>query len=167
VIKRSIYQQHISSIIHHHNEHKEHNMYLQFSFYYGLQSLGYQQKLNRDTIPQEHQLYNARLNLHNSTPTEKRNQSSTYTNISIGTQPVSSATCVCMRPTSITACVCTRPVCTTTYVFLLSIRVFFTCKLRSSTTFSHIHFFLSLSNLNHNQSQHIYALQLILLNHII
>jgi hypothetical protein len=79
---RNIYQQHISSISHHHKEHKEQNMYVQFSFYYGLQSLGYQQKLNRVTTPQENPLYNARLNLHNSTPTEKRNQSSTDTNLS-------------------------------------------------------------------------------------
>jgi hypothetical protein len=32
-------------------------------------------------------------------------------------------------------------------------------KLRSSAAFSHIHFCFSLSNLNHNQSQHIQALQ--------
>jgi hypothetical protein len=32
-------------------------------------------------------------------------------------------------------------------------------KLRSSAAFSHIHFCLSQSNLYHNQSQHIYALQ--------
>jgi hypothetical protein len=37
----STYQQHISSTSHHHNEHKEHKMYVQFSFYYGLQSLGF------------------------------------------------------------------------------------------------------------------------------
>jgi hypothetical protein len=113
-------QQHISSISHHHKEHKEHKMYVQFSFYYGLQSLGYQQQLNRVTTPQEHQLYNARLNLHNSTPTEKRNQSSTDTNLSTGTRPVSSATHVCTCPTSSTTHVCTRPVCTTTCVCLLN-----------------------------------------------
>jgi outer membrane receptor for monomeric catechols len=67
-------------------------MYVQFSFYYGLQSLGYQQQMNRVTTPQEHHLYNERLDLHNSTPTKKRNQSSIDTNLSTGTRPVSSAT---------------------------------------------------------------------------
>jgi len=35
------YISNISSTSHHHNEHKEHKMYVQFSFYYGLQSLGF------------------------------------------------------------------------------------------------------------------------------
>ena len=90
----NIDQQHISSISHHHKEKKEHKMYVQFSFYYGLQSLGYQQQLNRVTTPQKHQLYNARLNLHNSAPTEKRNQSSTDTNMSTAMRRVSSEACL-------------------------------------------------------------------------
>ena len=81
----NIYQPQISSIIHHHKEHKEHKKYVQFYFHYRLQSLGYQQQLNRVTTPQENQLYNARLILHKSTPTEKRIQSSTDTNLSTGT----------------------------------------------------------------------------------
>jgi hypothetical protein len=134
-------------------------MYVQFYFYYGLQSLGYQQQLNRVTTPQEHQLYNARLSLHNSTPTEKRNQSSTDTNLSTGTRPVSSAARVCTCPTNSTTRVCTRPVCTTTCVCLLSNLGFsLHGKLRSFVALSHIHFGHSLSDLNQNQSQHIHAL---------
>jgi hypothetical protein len=116
----NIHQQHISLISHHHKEQKEHKMYVQFSFYYRLQSLGYQQQLNRVTTPQEQQLYNARLNLHNSTPTEKRNRSSIDTNLSTGTQLVSSATRVCTRPTNSTIHICMWPICTTACVCLLS-----------------------------------------------
>jgi hypothetical protein len=65
-----------------------------------------------------------------------------------------------MCPTSSTTRVCMRPVCTTTCVSLLSYLGFsLQDKLRSSATFNHIHLCLSLSNLNHNQSQHIQALQ--------
>jgi hypothetical protein len=124
----NIYQQHISSIIHHHQEHKEHKMYVQFSFYYELQSLAYQQQLNRVRTPQEHQLYNAIFNIHNSTPTEKRNQSSTDTNLSTGTRPVNSATCVCTRPTISTTHVCTQPVSTNSCVFLLKKQGFISKK---------------------------------------
>jgi hypothetical protein len=89
-----------------------------------------------------------------------RQHSSTDTNISIGTRPVGSVTHVCTRPTSSTTRVCTRPVCTTTCVSLLSYLGFsLQDKLISSTTFNHIHFCLSLSNMNHNQSQHIQDLQ--------
>jgi hypothetical protein len=48
-----MHQQHILSISHHHKEHNEHKMYVQFYLYYELQSLGYQQQLNRVTTPQE------------------------------------------------------------------------------------------------------------------
>ena len=57
--------------------------------------MGYQQQLNRVTTRQDHQLCNERLNLHNSTPTEKRNQSSTYTNLSTSTRYLSSAIDIC------------------------------------------------------------------------
>jgi hypothetical protein len=89
-----------------------------------------------------------------------RQQSSTDTNLSIGTRPVSSAIQVCTFPTNSTARVCTWPIHTTACVSLLSyLRFSLQDKLRSSTSFSHIPFCLSLSNLNHNQSQHIQALQ--------
>jgi hypothetical protein len=52
------------------------------------------------------------------------------------------------------------PVCTTTCVSLLSYLGFsLQDQLRSSATFNHILLCLSLSNLTHNQSQHIQALQ--------
>jgi hypothetical protein len=95
-------------------------MYVQCYFYYGLQSLGYQQQLNRVTTPQQHWLYNARLNLHNSKPTDKRNQSSTDTNLSTGTRTASNVTHVCTHPTSSTTCIYMRPVYTTACIFLLS-----------------------------------------------
>jgi hypothetical protein len=79
----------------------------------------YQQQLNRVTTPQENQLYNARLSLHNSTPTEKRIQSSTDTNISIGMRPVSSETHICTFPTNSTTYVCTRPIYTAACILLL------------------------------------------------
>jgi hypothetical protein len=89
-----------------------------------------------------------------------RQQSSTDINLSTGTRPVGSATRVCTRPTSSTTRVCTRPVCTTTCVSLLSYLGFsLQDELRSSATFNHILLCLSLSNLTHNQSQHIQALQ--------
>jgi len=86
-------------------------MYVQFSFFYRLQSLGYQRQLNRVTTQQEHQIYNARLNLHNSTPIKKMNQSSTDTNLSTSMRPVSSATRVCTCPTSRKTLVCMWPIC--------------------------------------------------------
>jgi hypothetical protein len=89
-----------------------------------------------------------------------RQQSSTDTNLSIGTRPVNSATHICMCPISSTGRVSMWPVYTTACVSLLSYLGFsFQDKLRSSVAFNHIHFCLSLSNLNHYQSQHIQALQ--------
>jgi hypothetical protein len=63
--------------------------------------------------------------------------------------PTSSTTLVCMRP-SLYCSLC-----------MPSEQLGFSLleKLKSYATFSHVHFCLSLSNLDHNQSQHIYALQ--------
>jgi hypothetical protein len=80
--------------------------------------------------------------------------------MSTGTQRFCSATRVCMCHTSSTTHVCTRPICTTTCISLLSYLGFsLQNELRSYANFNHILFYLSLSNLTHNQSQHIQALQ--------
>ena len=145
-------------------------MYVQFSFYYGLQSLGYQQQLNRVTTPQENQLYNARLNLHNSTPNEKRIKSPIDTNLSRGTGPISSATHVCTHPTSSTSRVCTRSVCTTTCVCLLNNQGFLSMKNsyppQPSVTSTSIFHYPFCTITNHNTSMLSKNL-LMLLNHTI
>jgi hypothetical protein len=80
--------------------------------------------------------------------------------MSTDTRPVGSKTRVCTRPISSTTHVCTRTICTTTCISLLSYLGFsLQDTLRSSAAFNHIHFCLSFSNLNHNQSQHIQVLQ--------
>jgi hypothetical protein len=68
----------------------------------------YQQQMNIVSTPQEHQLCNARLNLHNSAPTENKIQSSMNTNLSIGMRLVNSLTRICACPTNSSTCVCMR-----------------------------------------------------------
>ena len=145
-------------------------MYVQFYFYYGLQSLVLSTTTEQSTTPQENQLCNARLNLHNLELTEKRNQSSIYTNLSIGTRPVSSAGRVCTFSTSSIARVCMWPICTTTCVFLLNNQGFLSMKnsdpLQPLVTSSSIFYCLILTITNHNTSMLSYIL-LMLLNHTI
>jgi hypothetical protein len=87
-------------------------------------------------------------------------QSSKDINLSTGTRHVGSATHVCTCPIgSATSCMY-GPVCTTTYVSHMSYLGFsLQDQLRSSTTFNHILFCLSLSNMTYKKSHHIQALQ--------
>jgi hypothetical protein len=88
-----------------------------------------------------------------------RQQSSTYINLSIGTRPVGSVACICMRPTNSTYHVCTQPVCTTAVSHMSYLGFYLQDQVRSFATLNHILFCLSLSIMIHNQSQHIQALQ--------
>jgi len=89
-----------------------------------------------------------------------RQQSLIYVDLWICARPIPSVARVCTHPTNSTTHVCTWLVYTTTCVSLLSyLGFYFQDKLRSYGTLNDIHLCLSLSNLNHNLSQHMQSLQ--------